>query len=172
MSKSKDILQQKASSVQPLKSAIGNTPDETGEDQNTLKPTTIINDEGKKVLVFKDPLYSREKRSTVNYTIFRGKWDFENLDGHGENEEEKFAVKFVPQSEGAEFTIAFKSLKDRVEFMDSIYSDREMRQVGSGMRLENLANSKVLKTTGGLLGLSIAGYGLYKFFGKKNDGDK
>ena len=52
--------------------------------------------------------------------------------------------------------------------MDSIYSDNEMKQMGSGMRFEKLANSKILRTTGGLIGIGLAGYGLYKlFFGKK-----
>jgi hypothetical protein len=52
--------------------------------------------------------------------------------------------------------------------MDSIYSDNEMKQIGGGMSLEKFANSKVLKTTGGLVGLSVIGYGLYKLFSKKD----
>lgn len=165
MSKSRGILEQKASESQPLRAAIENPKDEIRE-QDALKPTTIINEEGKKVIVFQDPLYSREKRSIINYTIFKGKWEFENIDEPDETDSEKCAVKFVPVSDGAEITIAFKSLMDRVEFMDSIYSDSEMKQVGTGIQLEDLANSKVLKTTGGLIGLSLAGYGLYKLFGK------
>ena len=44
-----------------------------------------------------------------------------------------------------------------------------MKQVGSGMSLEKFANSKVFKTTGGLLGLTVAGYGFIKCFAKKNE---
>jgi len=53
--------------------------------------------------------------------------------------------------------------------MNSIYANEEMKQTGSGMSFEKLANSKVLKTTGGLLGLTMAGYGLYKMFSKKDE---
>lgn len=165
--KSKEILAQKATESESIRDVI---EDKSGIEEDTIRPETIINEEGKKVLVFKDPLYSREKRSIVNYTIFKGKWEFENLDDIDDTEPEKCAVKFKPEGEGSSFTIVFKSIKDRVEFMDSIYSNREMKQTGTGMSLENMANSKVLKTTGGLIGLSLAGYGLYKLFGKnKND---
>jgi hypothetical protein len=171
--KSKDILTQKAGEKGSLKDSVDDKSSESGE-QGT-KPETFINDEGKKVIVFQDPLYSREKRSVVNYTIFKGKWEFENMEDIDDTEPEKCAVKFSPEGERASFTIVFKSIKDRVEFMDSIYSNKEMKQVGTGMSLETMANSKVLKTTGGLIGLSlagVAGYGLYKLFGKgKGDSD-
>jgi len=167
--KSKDYLTEKAKESQPLKETISSEESELKEDVSS-QPEYVINEKGKKVMVFSDPLYSREKRSVVNYTIFNGKWEFENLDEIDETDEEKCAVKFTPSGDGTGITIAFKSMKDRVEFMDSIYNDREMKQVGSGIHLENLANSKVLKTTGGLIGLSILGYGLYKLLGKDKEG--
>jgi hypothetical protein len=43
-----------------------------------------------------------------------------------------------------------------------------MKQRGSGMNLEKLANSRVLQTTGGILSLSVVGYGLYKMLNKDN----
>jgi len=55
--------------------------------------------------------------------------------------------------------------------MNSIYTSEEIKQVGGGMSLEKFANSKILKTTGGLIGLTLAGYGLYKSFKKKNSDD-
>lgn len=171
MFKSKDILQQKANESRSLKSTIDQEKVQTGDEHAEVpEPKTIYDEDGKKIIVFHDPLYSREKRSIVNYTMFNGRWEFENMDQLDETDPEKCAVRFSPQSEGAQITIVFKSIKDRVEFMDSIYSDKEMKQVGGGMSLENLANSKVLKTTGGLIGLSIASYGLYKLFkGKKEE---
>ena len=51
--------------------------------------------------------------------------------------------------------------------MDSIYSDNEMKQIGSGINLEKIANSKVLKATGGLIGLTYAGYKIYKILRKE-----
>lgn len=132
----------------------------------------IVDEEGKKVIVFHDPLHTREKRSTVNFTTFRGKWEFENLDNIDETDQQKCAVKFIPVKDSSTITIAFKSVKDRLEFMNSIYSDNELKQLGGGMNLEKFANSKILRTTGGLIGLSLAGYGLYKIIsGMKKDND-
>ena len=48
-------------------------------------------------------------------------------------------MQFTPLKDSSSIIITFKSLKDRVEFMDSIYSDNEMKQIGGGMRLENLS---------------------------------
>jgi hypothetical protein len=140
--------------------------------ETPLESQEITNDEGKKVLVFHDPLHTREKRSVVNYTTFRGKWEFENMDNIDETDIQKCAVRFIPRRDNSTFTLIFKSVKDRLEFMNSIYTDNEMKQVGGGMNLEKFANSKVLRTTGGIIGLSLAGYGLYKIFtGKKKDTD-
>lgn len=169
MSKTKEILEQKAKTSEPLKETIEDEVEQTKISESS-KPQTIINEQGKEVLVFNDPLHSKENRSIVNYSIFRGKWEFENIDDLDEEDQEKCGVQFTPQKDASSVIITFKSLKDRVEFMDSIYSDNELKQIGGGMRLDNLANSKILKTTGGLIGIGLAGYGLYKlFFGKKNN---
>lgn len=159
MKKSDEILRKKAEEVDPLSQSLED--DEAGE----IIEKTILDDKGRKIKVFEDPLYSREKRSTVNYSVFRGKWEFENLD-EIDGEEENCAVKFIPVKDDSSFIIAFKTVKDRVEFFDSIYSDKEMKQRGSGMNLEKLANSRVLQTTGGLISLSVLGYGLYKLLSK------
>jgi len=167
MSKSKEILQKKAKSSESLKDSIDEEVDQTAASESS-EPQTIVNEEGKEVLVFNDPLHSKENRSVVNYSIFRGKWEFESIDDLDEEDQEKCAIQFTPLKDSSSMIITFKSLKDRVEFMDSIYSDNELKQIGGGMRLENLANSKILRTTGGLIGIGLAGYGLYKlFFGKK-----
>lgn len=168
MSKAKEILQKKAKSSESLKESIDEIV-EPGGSADTSEHSIMINKDGKEVLVFKDPLHSKENRSTVNYSIFRGKWEFESIDDLDEGNTEKCAVQFTPIKDASSMIITFKSLKDRVEFMDSIYSDNEMKQIGAGMRFENLANSKILRTTGGLIGIGLAGYGLYKlFFGKKD----
>jgi hypothetical protein len=169
MSKTKDILEKKAKSSESLKESIDDEVEQTTTSESS-EPQTIVNEEGKEVLVFEDPLHTKENRSVVNYSIFRGKWEFENIDDLDEGDNEKCAVQFTPQKDASSIIITFKSLKDRVEFMDSIYSDNEMKQIGGGMRLENLANSKILRTTGGLIGIGLAGYGLYRsLFGKKEE---
>jgi hypothetical protein len=168
MSKSKEILQKKAKSTETLQESLdeGNKQSEISNSQSPRKIKTV---EGKEVLVFEDPLHSKENRSVVNYSIFRGKWEFENIDDLDEGDKSKCAVEFTPVKDGSSIIITFKSVKDRVEFMDSIYSDNEMKQIGGGMRLEQLANSKILRTTGGLIGIGLLGYGLYKLFAGKKD---
>ncbi len=170
MAKVRDELEKKAKQSETLSESI-DAEEDKNEEAEDYKSKTIINDEGKEVLVFNDPLHSKENRSIVNYTIFRGKWEFENMDDLDETDHEKCAVKFTPVKDASNVTIAFKSLKDRVEFMDSIYSDSEMKQLGGGIDLEKLANSKVLRTTGGLIGISLAAYGLYKIFKGKDKED-
>ena len=169
MAKVREILRRKAQYSDPL---IASVEDIFAEIENELEhkdEAEVIERDGKKIIVFNDPLYSREPRSTVNYSIFRGKWEFEPLEDIDENDSDKSAIQFTPLSDSAKVIIAFKSIKDRVEFMNSIYSSEEMKQIGTGMSFEKMANSKVLKTTGGLLGLTAAGYGLYKLFSKKDD---
>jgi hypothetical protein len=168
MSKPRDILEEKAKQSDALISAINNDTEGNSSRVNPNEIETIINEEGKKVIVFNDPLYSKEKRSTINFSVFRGKWEFEDIDDI-DDDPEKCAVKFIPVKDGSALTIGFKSLKDRVEFFDSIYSDNTIKQTGTGMSLEKIANSKVMKTTGGIVGLSVLGFGIYKFLKGKNE---
>jgi hypothetical protein len=169
MLKSKEILRRKSQISDTLSASVEDIFAEIENEIDHKDEIEVLDRNGKKIIVFNDPLYSREPRSTVNYSVFRGKWEFEPLEDIDENDSDKCAIQFKPLSDSAEVIIAFKSVKDRVEFMNSIYSSEEMKQVGSGMSLEKFANSKVLKTTGGLLGLTMAGYGLYKMFTKKEE---
>jgi hypothetical protein len=168
MSKPRDILEEKAKNTESLKDTIAENNTGIKSQAGTKEIETIVNEDGKKVIVFSDPLYSKEKRSTINFSVFRGKWEFENIDDI-DDDPEKCAVKFIPVKDSSSLTIGFKSIKDRVEFFDSIYSDNSIKQTGTGMSLEKFANSKVMKTTGGIVGLSMLGYGLYKFFRGKED---
>jgi len=169
MLKAKEILRRKSKYSDPLSASVDDIIEDITNKIEHKDEVEVINREGKKVIVFNDPLFSREPRSTVNYSMFRGKWEFEPLEDIDENDSDKCAIQFTPINDSAEVIIAFKSIKDRVEFMNSIYTSDEMKQVGTGMSLEKLANSKVLKTTGGILGLATAGYGLYKLFVKKDE---
>jgi len=171
MAKVKEILRRKSQYTDPLSASVEDIFADIENEIENKDQVEITEKDGKKVVVFNDPLYSREPRSTVNYSIFRGKWEFEPLEDIDENDADKCAIQFTPLNDSAKVIIAFKSIKDRVEFMNSIYGSEEMKQVGSGMSLEKLANSKLLKTTGGILGLTAAGYGLYKLFSKKNNED-
>ena len=167
MTKTKEILKRKSQYSDPLSASVEDIFAEIESEIEKKDQIEYVEKDGKKVLVFNDPLYSKESRSTVNYSIFRGKWEFELLEDIEENEPEKCAIQFNPINDSAKMILAFKSVKDRVEFMNSLYATEEMKQVGEGMSLEKLANSKILRTTGGLLGLGLAGYGFYKMFNKK-----
>lgn len=169
MVKVKEILKRKSKETDPLSASVDDIISDIEDEVLNKHEVEVIEKDGKKILVFNDPLFSREPRSIVNYSIFRGKWEFELLEDIDETDPDKCAVEFTPLNEKAKLIIAFKSVKDRVEFMNSIYASQEIKQVGSGMSLEKIANSKIMKTTGGLLGLTVAGYGLYKFLRRKKD---
>ncbi|WP_337866771.1 hypothetical protein [Ignavibacterium sp.] len=169
MAKTKEILRRKSQETDPLSASVEDILADIEDEVLNKHEVEIIEKDGKKILVFNDPLFSREPRSIVNYSIFRGKWEFELLEDVDETDSEKCAVEFTPLNDKAKLIIAFKSVKDRVEFMNSIYASQEIKQVGSGMSLEKIANSKLMKTTGGILGLTVAGLGLYKFLKSKKD---
>ncbi len=169
MAKSREVLRRKSQYSDPLSASVDDIFAEIKNGIEHKDEMEYVEKDGKKILVFNDPLYSRESRSTVNYSIFRGKWEFELLEDIEESEPDKCAIQFNPLSDSSKVILAFKSVKDRVEFMNSLYANEEMKQIGGGMSLEKLANSKVLKTTGGLIGLGIAGYGFYKLFNKKQE---
>lgn len=71
----------------------------------------VIEKDGKKILVFNDPLFSREPRSIVNYSIFRGKWEFELLEDIDETDPDKCAVEFTPLNDKAKLIIALNLLR-------------------------------------------------------------
>ncbi|MEJ5262501.1 MAG: hypothetical protein WHT45_07455 [Ignavibacterium sp.] len=169
MAKTKEILRRKAQETDPLSASVEDILADIEDEVLHKHEVEVIEKDGKKILVFNDPLFSREPRSIVNFSIFRGKWEFELLEDIDETDPEKCAVEFTPLNDKAKLIIAFKSVKDRVEFMNSIYASQEIKQVGSGMSLEKIANSKLLKTTGGILGLTVAGLGLYKFLKSRKD---
>lgn len=169
MAKSRETLKRKSKYTDPLSASVEDIFADIENEIEQKDTVEVVEKDGKKVLVFNDPLYSREPRSTVNYSVFRGKWEFEPLEEIEENDPDKCAIQFTPVNDSAKFIIAFKSMKDSVEFMNSIYASEEMKQTGSGMSFEKMANSKLLKTTTGLIGLTAAGYGLYKMIIKKNE---
>lgn len=169
MARAKEVLKRKAQQTDPLSASVDDILSGIEDEVLHKNEVEVIEKDGKKILVFNDPLFSREPRSIVNYSIFRGKWEFELLEDIDENDPDKCAVEFTPLNDKAKLMIAFKSVKDRVEFMNSIYASQEMKQVGSGMSLERIANSKIMKTTGGILGLTVAGIGLYQLLKKKKD---
>lgn len=171
MAKSKEILKRKAQESDPLSASVEDILAGIEDEVLNKHEVEVIEKDGKKVLVFNDPLYSKEARSIVNYSIFRGKWEFELLEDVDENDPDKCAVEFTPLNDKAKLIIAFKSVKDRIEFMNSIYTSQEMKQIGGGMSLERIANSKILKTTGGILGLTVAGLGIYQLMKKKKEED-
>ena len=148
MAKVRDILKKRAKISEKLSESLV----EDSNDDTQFLYEHEVDEKGNKVLVFQDPLYSRERRSVINYAVFRGKWEFEELEDIDETQPEKFS----------NFSLAFHSLKDRVEFISSVYSDNEMKQIGSGLHLEDLANSNLVKNTGKIIGASVAAYGLFK----------
>ncbi len=160
MLRGRDILDKKASSSKRLKESVSE------EGSSSIKPRLSVNSKGEKILVFDDPLYSKEKRSIINYSEFTGKWDFEIIDDADSSDPEKCSVKLIPKKEFSEITLTFKSMKDRVEFMSSIYSDNELKQRGRGMNLEHMANHDVLNKKSNPFGISLTGLGMFRLLSK------
>jgi len=80
--KAREILRRKAQYADPLSASVEDIFAEIENDIENKDKIEYVEKDGKKILVFNDPLYSRESRSTVNYSIFRGKWEFELLEGY------------------------------------------------------------------------------------------
>ena len=86
MAKSREILRRKTQYSDPLSASVEDIFAEIENEIEHKDEIEVLDRNGKKVVVFNDPLYSREPRSTVNYSIFRGKWEFEPLEDIDENE--------------------------------------------------------------------------------------
>ncbi len=113
MAKSRETLKRKSKYTDPLSASVEDIFADIENEIEQKDEVEVVEKDGKKVLVFNDPLYSREPRSTVNYSVFRGKWEFEPLEDIEENDPDKCAIQFTPVSDSAKVIIAFKSIKDR-----------------------------------------------------------
>ena len=99
------------------------------------KSSISINDFANKLYI--DPKYGMyQPRATLNYSVFRGKWEIEDS-------KEDNSVRLINVESGDSLFLSFNSLKDKIEFVKGIYTEYPIKQVGSGMNLENLANDNV-----------------------------
>ncbi|HVO76131.1 MAG TPA: hypothetical protein VMT35_19055 [Ignavibacteriaceae bacterium] len=81
-----------------------------------------------------DPVYGIEQPlMKINYAIFSSRWDIEELP-------EDNVLKIIHRDSGDSISIAFNSLKDRINFVKLIYASKPVKQIGKGMNLENYAN--------------------------------
>ncbi len=84
-----------------------------------------------------DPQYGEHlPQATINYTIFSSKWDIEDV---GEDN----ILKIIHRESGDSISLSFKSFKDKVEFAKGIYANKPVKQIGQGMNLEEIANSRL-----------------------------
>jgi len=95
MAKVREILRRKSQYSDPLSASVEDIFAEIENEIEHKDEVEVIEKDGKKVVIFNDPLYSREPRSTVNYSIFRGKWEFEPLEDIDENDSDKCAIQFA-----------------------------------------------------------------------------
>ena len=92
--------------------------------------------------LYVDPQYGLDHHSSVmNYAVFSNEWDIEDV-------REEYIVKMIHRSSGDTVLLSFNSLKDKINFVKNIYAAKPIKQVGSGMELEKLANSHLKPTRG------------------------
>lgn len=84
--------------------------------------------------IYIDPKYGTELASvTINYSLFSNKWDIEEVN-------EDNILRIIYHDSGDSISLAFNSLKDRINFTKSIYASKCVIQIGQGMNLEEYAN--------------------------------
>jgi hypothetical protein len=84
-----------------------------------------------------DPQYGEyQSQATINYAVFSSKWDIEDI-------KEDNILRIIHRESGDSISLSFKSFKDKVEFAKGIYTNNRVNQIGQGLNLEDLANSKL-----------------------------
>jgi hypothetical protein len=84
-----------------------------------------------------DPQFGNEQNSsTVNYAVFSNKWNIEDV-------KEDYSVKIVHPT-GDSIILSFNTFKDKIAFVQNIYSSHHVKQTGTGHDLESLANLNLL----------------------------
>jgi len=101
MTKVREILRRKSQLTDTLSASVEEIVADIENDIEHKNTIEVIEKDGKQILVFHDPLYSREPRSIVNYSIFRGKWEFELLEDIDETDSDKCSVQFNPLNDSS-----------------------------------------------------------------------
>lgn len=84
-----------------------------------------------------DPEFGKPlPRAAVNYAIFSSKWDIEEV-------KEDNVLKIIHRESGDSISLAFNSLKDKIDFVKSIYASQPVKQIGKGMDIEKFANENL-----------------------------
>jgi hypothetical protein len=84
-----------------------------------------------------DPQYGNfQPKATINYSVLKGKWEIEDV-------REDNSIKLINKDSADHIILSFNSLKDKVDFLKGIYAEHPVKQVGNGMKLQELANSNL-----------------------------
>lgn len=105
------------------------------QEEEIYKSNVSLNRYKNKLYV--DPQYGLDHHSSVvNYAVFSNEWDIEDV-------REEYIIKMIHRTSGDTISLSFNSLRDKINFVKNIYAAKPIKQVGSGMELEKLANSHV-----------------------------
>ncbi len=100
--------------------------------------TTDISIKEYKNKLYVDPQYGAEQFSaTVNYAVFTNRWNIEDL-------KEDYSIKIIHPGSGDCIILSFNTFKDKLAFIQNIYSSQYIKQIGTGHDLESLANLNLL----------------------------
>lgn len=109
---------------------------EPGNSISVIVPEISLEDYRNKLYI--DPEFGEEQySSTVNYAVFTNRWKIEDV-------KENHSVRIVHPGSGDSIVLSFNSFKDKLAFIQNIYSSCYIEQIGRGHNLESLANLNLL----------------------------
>jgi len=123
--------------------------------------------------LYEDPFYSNPViKSSVSFLRVYGDWDMETF----KEENDSFVLRLI-NNKGTfdqKIELSFPTVGDLVTFVDEMYSNHPIKQIGTGMNLEdqNYADSSKTKKIGKILvgiGVGILAYKIINKLVKKNE---
>jgi len=126
--------------------------------------------------IYEDPFFGNPViNSEVKYMRIYGDWDMETFT----EENDQFTLRLInnKQTFAQRIELVFPSASDMVTFVNEMYSNQPVKQIGTGMNLEDLKYVESPKTSTyekisvalGSIGLGFLIYKILNILGKKND---
>ena len=126
--------------------------------------------------VYEDPFFGNPViNAEVKFVRVYGDWDMETFT----EENDQFVLRLIDNKRTIDqkIELVFPSASDMVTFVNEMYSNQPVKQIGTGMNLEDLKYVESPKTSTyekisvalGSIGLGFLIYKILNILGKKND---
>jgi|SRR3990167_3574776 len=73
--------------------------------------------------------------SEINYARLYGNWEIASY-----NEDDKFVLKLIDTKSRQFIELIFPTITDGICFINELYADKEVMQIGRGINIENITN--------------------------------